>query len=150
LAQQPEGCGQFAWPLAEQRRLLESPDKPTVPSGAEAAVPVGRSFVFRLAAWPDAKLAAPLARKPKHAASFAGFVPLSVTGPGRYDVTVSADAWIDVIQAGVPLKPVEFTGRHDCPGLRKSVRFAIEKGPAILQLSDVETGTIGVVVTPVP
>jgi hypothetical protein len=50
-------------------------------------------------------------------------------------VTLSDEAWIDILQNGAFAKSVEHSGVKGCEGLRKSVRFAFEKGPLTLQLS---------------
>jgi len=54
---------------------------------------------------------------------------------GLYQITLSDEAWIDVIQNGAALSAIDFTGAAGCPGLRKSVRFQLEAGGFVLQLS---------------
>jgi len=62
--------------------------------------------------------------------------------PGLYQVTASGDAWIDVVQDGRFVKSVGSTGRRDCPGLRKSLRFELHPAPFVIQVSGVASETI--------
>jgi hypothetical protein len=61
-------------------------------------------------------------------------------------VTLSQDAWLDVIQDGRYARSAGSSGRRDCPGLRKSVRFHLQAGPVVLQLSAVESSEISVAI----
>jgi hypothetical protein len=45
-------------------------------------------------------------------------------------VTLSHEAWIDVVQDGRYARSVGSTSRNDCPGLRKSVRLDFGVRPA--------------------
>jgi hypothetical protein len=67
---------------------------------------------------------------------------------GVYQVTLSDEAWIDVIQDGHFLPSKAHSGKKGCPGMRKSVRFDFQAAPIVLQLSDVSTDTINVAVLP--
>jgi hypothetical protein len=59
---------------------------------------------------------------------------------------LSDEAWIDVIQDGHYARSIGSTGRSDCPGLRKSVRFELNASPFVVQLSGVTTEMIAVAV----
>jgi hypothetical protein len=61
---------------------------------------------------------------------------------GIYQITLSDDAWIDVIQNGRYARSVGSTGRSDCPGVRKSVRLDLDASPVVLQVSGVAPETI--------
>jgi hypothetical protein len=66
--------------------------------------------------------------------------------PGIYQITLSDDAWIDVIQNGRYARSVGSTGRSDCPGVRKSVRLDLDASPVVLQVSGVAPDTIAVTI----
>ena len=60
-----------------------------------------------------------------------GVVTLEWISAGRWQVTLSADAWIDAIQNDRRLTPLATTSRPDCPGIRQSVQFelaSVERG----------------------
>jgi hypothetical protein len=69
--------------------------------------------------------------------------------PGIYQITLSDDAWIDVIQNGRYARSVGSTGRSDCPGVRKSVRLDLDASPVVLQVSGVTPETIAITIGPV-
>jgi hypothetical protein len=81
--------------------------------------------------------------------TFGGTVHLpQIMMPGIYQVTVSQDAWLDVIQEGRHARAVGSSGRRDCPEVRKSVRFELVAGSVSLQFSRVAGPTITVVISP--
>ena len=59
--------------------------------------------------------------------------PIAVAG--TYQVTLSDDAWIDMLQGGREVRSAAFSGAKDCPGIRKSVRFPLQVGDATVQIS---------------
>ena len=98
------------------------------------------------------KFALPPGGKPKHggAAPHGGVLAFAApANAGVYQVTLSGPAWIDVVQDGISLKSADHSGAKDCPGLRKSVRFALQAAPVILQLSDAPEDSIKVAIVPV-
>lgn len=59
------------------------------------------------------------------------------------------EAWVDVVQNGGYARSIGSTGRSDCPGLRKSVRFDVASNPIVLQISGASVDFISIVVSPV-
>jgi hypothetical protein len=59
-------------------------------------------------------------------------------------VTLSEEAWIDVVQDDRYARSVGSTSRGDCPGLRKSVRLDLGAAPFVLQISGVTSDSIAV------
>ncbi len=53
-----------------------------------------------------------------------------------------------MIDAGRFLHPRAFSGAINCDGARKSVKFDLPARPVDIQLSDVKTGEIAVIVSP--
>jgi hypothetical protein len=144
---EPSGCDMFAWPLAKEQELLRQA-QPGPVAGTEINRDAQQAILLKLTSIAEAKLPVPPERAPKNASSFAGFVQFdgAHTG-GVYKVSLSEEAWIDVIQGGRYLKPAAFTGATDCPNIRKSVKFLIRPGPFIIQLSDAPSNNISIVVT---
>jgi hypothetical protein len=142
-----DGCDKFAWPLARERTLLAAADKPAVQAGRTlAAIPKG-AFVLNLQPGADAVFAMPPERKPKSERWFGGAIHFpGLDKPGIYQVTLSEEAWIDVVQDDRYARSVGSTGRSDCPGLRKSVRLDLGAAPFVLQISGVTADTIAVAI----
>jgi hypothetical protein len=147
-AQEPSGCDKFKWPLDKERATLNGTDLPKVSSGDRIAWPIPFAATIDLSDLTDAKLPFPPERTPKSPASFAGFV--QVPAPPRaatYKITVSSGAWIDVVQDGNTVKSSAFSGATGCEGVRKSVKFDLAARPFTLELSDVPTNSIRIVVS---
>jgi hypothetical protein len=148
LAEEPVGCDKFTWPLDKERALLTSADTVTVASGMKLALPLPVAVAIDLSPFADAKLPMAPERAPKQPNSFAGFI--SVPAPpaaGSYKVTLSSEAWIDVVQDGHYLKSFAHTGASGCTGIRKSVKFNLDAAPFVVQLSNVPANKIGVAIT---
>ena len=136
------GCDRFGWDLREEHGLLGAaaatgPDLTVVPAAAALA----------LVPFASAALPKPPERQPKDPASFAGFVTVPLAEPGLYRVTLSAEAWVDAVQAGSYHRPEAFTGVGDCAGMRKSLKFRLDSGPVILQVSGAAAPAISLAVT---
>jgi len=139
-----DGCNKFAWPLDKERAALATADKQPVKAGDTLAVWPTGAFTVTLRPGPQADFALPPERKP-NADGYGGAVRLPAPAkPGLYQIALSDEAWIDVVQDGRYLRSVSHSGRTDCPGLRKVVRFELSTGPLVLQLSGVAAGTISV------
>ena len=127
LAAEPSGCDKFAWRLDKERQLL-SEAKPALATDALDR-DKGRAISIDLQPWPTAKLPVPPEREPRKTPSWAGFVQFAgASGPGRYKISLSEGAWVDIIQDAHNLKPLAFTGATDC---RTSVKACnSSSGPA--------------------
>ena len=62
-------------------------------------------------------------------------------------MTISDDAWIDIIQNERHARSVGSTGRRDCAGMRKSVRLELGPTPFVLQLSAAATPVITIAIS---
>ncbi|MFG1372591.1 hypothetical protein V5F32_10490 [Xanthobacter oligotrophicus] len=143
-----QDCDRAAWPLAADRARLSAPGLRPVRNGDVLILPLDSALRFILVPQAGANLPVP-PRKGEEGA-FAGVVDLKVPAPERvWQVTVSVNAWIDVVVDGRPLTPVAFTGVHACPGLRKSLRFRIPGGDVRLQASGAEGARLDLLITPV-
>jgi hypothetical protein len=142
-----DGCEKFAWSLARQREAFAAAEKMAVAAGETLnALPTG-ALVIRLQPGAQASFAMPPERKPRTEQWYGGMVRLpALPKAGIYQITLSDDAWIDVIQNGRYARSVGSTGRSDCPGVRKSVRLDLDASPIMLQLSGVAPEAIAVTI----
>ena len=146
-AQEPVGCDKFKWDVARERAMLSRADAPKLASGSDLTATLSQAVVLDLQSQADAKLPSPPERAQKPG-TFAGFATVDVS-PGTYSISLSAAAWIDVLQNGNFLKPKAFSGVTGCDGIRKIVKFDLAAGPAIIQLSGVAESTIKMTILPV-
>jgi len=141
-----DGCGKFAWPLTRERALLASTNKATVKVGDTLSALPPAAFALQLQPGAEAKFTMPPERKPKVEKWFGGAVHIPAPPKaGIYQVTLTDEAWVDIVQDGRYTRSVGSTGRSDCPGLRKSVRLELAATPFALQVSGVSVETIAVV-----
>ena len=86
-------------------------------------------MTFALVTPAEAKLPNPPERAPKDG-TFAGFASFkAVAKAGIYTISLSAGAWIDVVQDGHALKPRGFCGATDCDGIRKTMKYEMSASP---------------------
>lgn len=148
LAAEPVGCDKFKWPLDQERSLLTSGKAVTVTSGSSVTSQLPVAVTVSLVPFADARLPTAPERAPRLPASFAGF--LQVAAPmrdGTYKISLSSEAWVDVVQAGHLLKSLAFSGATGCEGIRKSVKFDLKAEPFAVQLSNVPDHSIGVAIS---
>jgi hypothetical protein len=138
-----DGCEKFAWPLTRERVWFSASDKASVRAGDSLAAIPGGAFTLKLQPASEASFALQPERKPRTENWFGGLVRLpSPERGGLYQVTVSDEAWIDIVQNERYARSVGSTGRNDCPGMRKSVRLELGPAPFVVQLSAVTTPVI--------
>jgi hypothetical protein len=109
-----------------------------------------RGIALELQPHESVPYALPPGRQPKIANSSGGLVVIShVPKAGSYQITASAEGWIDVIQGGKALASAAHSGRRDCPDVRKSVRFDLQSGAVTIQVSGVDSKLIKLAIQPV-
>jgi hypothetical protein len=146
-----DGCDRLAWPVVQQRTWFAAAEKRTINAGETLAVIPGGAFILRLQAGADAMFAMPPERKPRAERWFGSMIRFPAPDkPGIYQVTLSDEAWIDVVQNGRFARSVGSTGRSDCPGLRKSVRLDLGIAPLVLQISGITSDSIAVAISAAP
>lgn len=145
---QDAGCDKFAWPLTRERALFAAPGKRALTAGAELPAFPNEAIALSLKPAAQATFALPPERKSKLENWFGGAVrfPAPEKG-GVYQVTLSQEAWIDVVQDGRYARSIGSTGRSDCSGLRKSVRFELNATPFVVQLSGVATESVDMAIS---
>jgi len=147
-AEEPSGCDKFKWPVDRERAALTAPDRAKLASGSEQAALPSSGVTLALVAPQDAKLPSPPERAPKDG-TFAGFASFR-TAPkaGLYTISLSAGAWVDVVQDGHFLKPVAFSGATDCDGIRKTMKYELSAQPFTLQISGAKDNSLSIAILP--
>ena len=144
-AQEKNSCDQFKWSVARERASFTAGAKP---AASGAAIVVGEGYAVTLAPSESIAFRKPPERAPKPG-SFGAILSLAaIDKPGLYQVTLSDEAWLDVIQGDSEIKSVAFSGQKECPGVRKSVRFDLQAGPATIQLSNAAGATLNIALEP--
>jgi hypothetical protein len=147
-AEEPSGCDKFKWPIDHERAALTAPDRAKLNSGAEQASLPTTGITLALVTPADAKLPNSPERAPKDG-TFAGFT--SFKNPpkaGLYTISLSAGAWIDVVQDGHFLKPKAFSGATDCEGIRKTMKYELSAKPFVLQVSGARENSLSIAILP--
>jgi len=147
-AEEPSGCDKFKWGIEHERAALTAPDRAKLSSGSELAAMPATGFTLALLEPAAAKLPSPPERAPKDG-TLAGFAAFR-TAPkaGLYTISLSAGAWIDVVQDGHFLKPKAFSGATDCEGIRKTMKYELSASPFVLQVSGTPEKTISIAILP--
>ena len=141
------GCESFKWPLDKERAAFEDEAIEKVASGAARGPLKEQAFVLALAPAADIPFALPPAKKKSE--GLGGLVAFAAPEKaGTYQVTLADEGWVDLVQNGAALRSADHSGAKKCPGLRKSVRFAVGAAPVTLQISGAKGDTIKVAVRP--
>ena len=147
-AEEPSGCDKFKWPIERERAALTAPDRIKLASGGELTALPATGMTFALLTLAEARLPTPPERAPK-AGTYAGFATFKgAPSPGLYTISLSAGAWVDVIQEGRALKPKGFSGATDCDGIRKTMRYEMSAGPFVLEISGARDNALSVAILP--
>jgi hypothetical protein len=147
-AEEPSGCDKFKWNIDHARAALTAADRTRLNSGSELTAMPSTGMTLSLLSPDEAKLPTPPQRAPKDG-TFAGFTSFK-TAPkaGLYTISLSAGAWIDVVQDGDALKPRGFSGATDCDGIRKTMKYELSARPFVLQISGAKENSISVAILP--
>ncbi|MCV3209133.1 hypothetical protein OHD62_24340 [Mesorhizobium sp. YC-39] len=124
------GCDAFKWPVTREQALFQA--APAAQSGADLSV--GEAADVALAPVDTISFTVPPERAPA-AGTFGATASIVVPPEGELQISLSDEAWIDVVQDGHAVKLAGFSGVKTCPGIRKSVRFKLPAGAATIQLS---------------
>jgi hypothetical protein len=138
------GCESFAWSVAKELAWMQAADGAATASGSKLDPTPEKAITLSLA--PVSKVTFPVAptgrRKDNAGERYGGIADFNAPAAGLYQVTLAIPGWIDVVQNGKALKPSAHSGKSDCPGVRKTVRFDLAAGPFTVELSDVTTDKI--------
>ncbi len=147
-AEEPSGCDKFKWPIERERAALTASDRLKLASGADLATVPATGMTLALLTPAEAKLPTPPERAPKDG-TYAGFANFKgAPKPGLYTISLSAGAWLDVVQDGHALKPKVFSGATDCDGIRKTMKYEISASPFVLEISGAKENALSVAILP--
>jgi hypothetical protein len=147
-AEEPSGCDKFKWNIDHERAALTAPDRAKLVSGSEVAAVPSTGLILALSTPSEAKLPSPPERAPKEG-TFAGFTSFKAAPKaGIYTISLSAGAWVDVVQDGHFLKPKGFSGATDCEGIRKTMKYELGATPFVLQVSGAREDSISIAILP--
>lgn len=138
------GCNSFTWPITTELKWMKA-ESQDVASGSKLPSPPEKAV--KLALEPMSAVTFPVAptgRLKSQGDAFGGIINFDSpsSAPGSYQVSLEAAAWVDVIQDGKALKPTAHSGKSDCDGVRKSVRFNLDPGPFTVEISNVKKDAI--------
>lgn len=149
LGQDTAGCAKFKWSVARERTAFATPGLPEVANGGSLP---GIMDPVSVKLEPQAGIAfehTPGSKRTIEGAHAAVLKMAPIAVAGTYQVTLSDEAWIDVLQDGKEVRSAGFSGQPDCPGVRKSVKFPLKAGPVTVQISGARASSIKVDVLPV-
>jgi hypothetical protein len=124
-----DGCRKFDWPVNREIELFDEGFFADVESSS--ALP--KDGVFSMLLKPVEQVIYTVPPERGRDDGYGGVVTLEWIAAGRYQVTISGDAWIDAVQNDKRLPTLASTSRDDCPGIRLSVQFEVESQPLTLQ-----------------
>jgi hypothetical protein len=147
-ADEPVGCDKFKWPIDRERAALTALQLPNVATGSD--LPADKAaVVILLRPIGDAALPSPPERAPKPD-TYGGYVKVNaIPSAGIYTVSLSTGGWVDVLQNGAFLKPQAFSGVTGCDGIRKSMKYQLAAGPAVIQVSGIVSDSLTLALLPV-
>ena len=124
-----DGCGRFDWRVDREIELFGEGFFADVES--QSALPKDGAFSMLLQ--PIAQVIYTVPPERGRDDGYGGVVTLEWIAAGRYQITLSGDAWIDAVQNDKRLPMLVSTSRDDCPGIRMSVQFDVQSVPLTLQ-----------------
>jgi hypothetical protein len=143
-------CEQFRWPINRELELFRDPYLEMVFSGAALGSVPDKGLVLELQPHVTVDYVLAPGGEPKADDSFAGLLLINnVPKAGTYQVTLSQDAWIDLIQDGKALPLSAETIDRNCSDARKSMRFRLESGPLTVQVSGASSNVIKLAISSV-
>ena len=141
-AQTTDACAQFTWSIDRERSAFAVGTIATIKSG-DAYPALLEGVHVTLGPQAGVSYPVPPARAPKQAPAYGAVLTAPpIAQAALYQVTLSDEGWIDLVQGGKRLRSSGFSGKEGCPGVRKTVRFALEAGPVTIEISDAGKPTL--------
>ncbi|WP_245279894.1 hypothetical protein [Hyphomicrobium sp. 99] len=145
FAAETGGCESFPWPIKTELQWMKASDSQAVKSGAKLPTPPEKALALSLEPMSAVSFpVAPTGKLKPEGDVFGGFVNFDSpsSAPGLYQVTLQTPGWVDVVQDGKSLKPTAHSGKSDCDGVRKTLRFNLDPGPFTIQFSNIKKDSI--------
>jgi hypothetical protein len=137
-----DGCGRFDWSLRRELELFSDGFMPAVESSAW----LPKEGAFALLLEPVASTLYVVAPERGRDHGYGGVVTMQWVAAGRYQVTLSDEAWVDAIQNDRRLAPLAWTRRSDCPRVRLSAQYEVKSLPLTLQFSGARVRRLNIAV----
>jgi hypothetical protein len=144
-AAEKTGCAGFTWSLDAELSWVASSDGVSLESGASLPAPPQKAITLalQLAKSVTLPVTSGIKKQAVGADTYSGWLTLDgVAKPGLYQISLSHEGWIDVVQKGALVPSKAFTGRKECAPIHKSVRFEIGPGPVTVQISGAPSQTV--------
>ncbi len=143
-------CDQFDWSIKRELQSFADPYLEMVFSGASLSSVPEKGLVLELQPHGTLDYVLAPAHEAKSDDAFDGLLFVAnVPQGGTYQVTLSEDAWIDLIQNGKALDLSAETINPGCSDARKSMRFRLEQGPLTVQVTGAASSQIRLAILPV-
>jgi hypothetical protein len=141
FAAETGGCDSFAWSIATELKWIKATDVQTVNSGAKLPSPPEKAMNLSLEPMNAVSFPVPPTGRMKPEGDvYGGIVNFDgpSSAPGSYQVTMQTGGWVDVTQDGKALKPTAHSGKSDCDGVHKTIRFNLDPGPFTIEFSNIK------------
>jgi hypothetical protein len=136
-AAQDQTCRNFSWSIGRSIDLFDEP-LPTVESGQ--GLPKEGAFAVLLKPVADVLYFVPPERGSD--GGLGGVVTIESLPAGRYQIALSDDGWVDVIQDNKRLPELASSRTRECPGVRHSVEVEATSQPLTLQIGGAQARRI--------
>ena len=140
-AAQDDRCRSFSWSIGRSIDLFDEP-LPKLRSGQ--SVPKEGAFALNLK--PVADVIYPVVPERGSDGGKGAVVTIETIPAGRYQIALSADAWVDAIQENKHLETSLQTRDKRCPGVRHSLEVEVAGSALILQLGGAAVDRINIAV----
>ena len=147
-AESPAPCTGFTWPMARELAMMDSAPGAAMPSGTKMQTWPEGAERLELTPGGEAAFLIPPGKAPKALTTSGFFSMPAPAAAGTYQISLSDGGWIDVIQDGRLVESGAHTSDHDCPAIRKSVRFDLAAAPVTLQISGSDATSIVITILP--
>jgi len=140
-------CDHFKWKLDQEKTWFARTPEPVEAGGQIASA----SGAYEVALKPESAAGYVVPPKKPTPGAYGAVVRIAqVPKAGLYQVTLSREAWVDVIQSNARARTRNVSRQRDCPSFKKSVRFTLAAGPAVVEFSGVVAPSIAFALAEAP
>lgn len=140
-------CDHFKWKLDQEKSWFAQTPEP-VEAGGQIASATG---AYQVSLKPESAAGYVVAPKTLTSGAFGAIVRIAqIPKAGLYQVTVSSEAWIDVVQDNARARTRNVSRQRDCPSFKKSVRFLLAAGPAVVEFSGATASSLAFALAEAP
>jgi hypothetical protein len=140
-AAQEENCRNFSWSVGRTVDLFDEP-LPVV----QSAQSLPKEGVFALALKPSADVIYMMMPERGSDSSWGALITLESVPAGRYQIALSEDAWVEVVQDNKRLVTYASKRTRECPGVRRTVDVDVHGDPLTLQIGGAHVRRLNIAV----